>query len=276
MPEGPEIRRAADKIAKAVVNQPIVELFFAFERLKPYSDRLAQQRITAVQTKGKAILMRFDNQLSIYSHNQLYGVWMIRNAYSFPETNRQLRLAIHTEKKSALLYSASDIEVLTEHEVDEHPFLSKLGPDVLDADTTVEQVFDRLTDARFRRRQLSSLLLDQQFLCGLGNYLRTEVLYVAKLHPLQRPMDCSEESLWALAEGAIALSRQSYETGGITNDLQRALAMKAQGKRRREYRHYAFSRRYKPCYTCGTTILKDVAGGRRYYYCPACQPNPKG
>jgi endonuclease VIII len=276
MPEGPEIRRAADAIAKAVVHQPIVELFFAFERLKPYGDRLTQQCITAVQTKGKALLLRFDNQLSIYSHNQLYGVWMIRKAYSFPETNRQLRLAIHTEKKSALLYSASDIEVLTEHEIDEHPFLSKLGPDVLDATTTVQQIFDRLQDPKFRRRRLSSLLLDQHFLCGLGNYLRTEVLYVAKLHPLQRPMDCSEDALWKLAEGAIALSRQSYETGGITNDLERALAMKAQGKRRRDYRHYAFSRSHKPCYTCGTALLKDVAGGRRYYYCPACQPHPNG
>lgn len=276
MPEGPEIRRAADAIAKAVVHQPIVELFFAFERLKPYGDRLTQQCITAVQTKGKALLLRFDNQLSIYSHNQLYGVWMIRKAYSFPETNRQLRLAIHTEKKSALLYSASDIEVLTAHEIDEHPFLSKLGPDVLDATTTVQQIFDRLQNPKFRRRRLSSLLLDQHFLCGLGNYLRTEVLYVAKLHPFQRPMDCSEDALWKLAEGAIALSRQSYETGGITNDLERALDMKAQGKRRRDYRHYAFSRSHKPCYTCGTALLKDVAGGRRYYYCPACQPHPNG
>ncbi|MGB3514921.1 MAG: endonuclease VIII [Elainellaceae cyanobacterium] len=275
MPEGPEIRRAADAIAAAVVNQPIQDLFFAFDRLKPYAESLARQQITAVQTKGKAILLRFDHQLSIYSHNQLYGVWMIRRAYAFPDTKRQLRLAIHTAKKSALLYSASDIEVLTDHEIDHHPFLSKLGPDVLDANTTtIEQVSDRLLDAKFRRRRLGSLLLDQHFLCGLGNYLRSEVLFVAGLHPSHRPMDCPEDALYRLAEAAIALSRRSYETGGITNDLERAQHLKQQGHARRDYRHYVFARSGKPCYTCGTSIVKDMAGGRRYYACPTCQPVP--
>lgn len=273
MPEGPEIRRAADALGKAVVGKAIAEVFFAFDRLKPYAEPLAQQRIYAVQTRGKAILIRFDNHLSIYSHNQLYGVWMIRNAYAFPDTNRQLRLAIHTAQKSALLYSASDIEVLTEHEVDEHPFLSQLGPDVLDEAVTVAQVYDRLCQSQFRRRQLATLLLDQKCLCGLGNYLRSEVLFLAGLTPFHRPVDCAENALHRLAEAAIALSRQSYHTGGITNDLELALQLKQQGKRRRDYRHYVFGRSHQPCYTCGTSIQKDVAGGRRYYYCPTCQPH---
>jgi endonuclease VIII len=66
------------------------------------------------------MLIRFDNGYTIYSHIQLYGKWYIRN----PKTNRQLRLAIHNENKSALLYSASDIEVLRDEEVPGHPFVS--------------------------------------------------------------------------------------------------------------------------------------------------------
>lgn len=73
MPEGPEIRIAADNVAKAIVNQPIREIFFAFEHLKPYEEILSQQLITAVDTKGKGMLIRFTDGLSIYSHNQLYG-----------------------------------------------------------------------------------------------------------------------------------------------------------------------------------------------------------
>jgi endonuclease VIII len=117
MPEGPEIKRAADEIAKAIGHQVVSEVFFAFDHLKVYEPVLQGQTIVAVQSKGKALLIRFDNQLGIYSHNQLYGKWIIRKAYSYPETNRQLRLALHNRKKSALLYSASDIAVLTEAEV---------------------------------------------------------------------------------------------------------------------------------------------------------------
>ncbi len=115
MPEGPEIRIAADKIAKAIALKPITKIFFAFEHLKPYEEILAKQLVTTVDTKGKAMLIRFDNGLSIYSHNQLYGKWLICQANNYPQTKRQLRLAIHNEQKSALLYSASDIEVLDEN-----------------------------------------------------------------------------------------------------------------------------------------------------------------
>lgn len=272
MPEGPEIKRAVDQIAKAIANRTATSLFFAFEHLKPYEAILQGKDVISVQARGKAILIRFDNQLSIYSHNQLYGKWVIRPTHSYPPTNRQLRLAIHNEKKSALLYSASDIEVLDEIGIVYHPFLSKLGPDVLDESITVNEIIDRLTDPRFRRRSLAALLLDQQFLCGLGNYLRSEVLFVAKIPPTFRLMDCSASQIAQLAEAAIAVTVQSYQHNGITNDLAIAQRLKQQGKPRREYRHYVFGRQGKPCYRCGAAIVKDILSGRRLYYCPICQP----
>lgn len=271
MPEGPEIKRAADAIAKAIVQQPITDVFFAFDRLKPFESTLADSTIIAVEPRGKALLTRFDNQMNIYSHNQLYGKWMVRKAHSYPNTNRQLRLAIHTAKKSALLYSASDIEVLPDGDLWLHPFLSRIGPDVLHPDTTVEDVAQRFMDKSFYRRRLTTLLLDQHFLSGLGNYLRSEILFAANVHPSLRPVDCTVAQIEALAEMAIALPRQSYETGGITNDLGRVAELKAQGVTRSKYRHFVFSRAFKPCYQCGTKIVKDRTGGRRYYYCPICQ-----
>jgi endonuclease VIII len=272
MPEGPEIKRAADKIAKAIAHQPIESISFAFDSLKSYESVLAQAQVISVTPRGKALITRFSNQLSIYSHNQLYGVWYVRAAHSFPATNRQLRLAIHTAKKSALLYSASDILVLDDAELAAHPFLSKLGPDVLDLDTTAEMVCDRLLHKRFHRRGFPTLLLDQHFLSGLGNYLRSEILFVAGVHPTQRPVDCTSDQIEQLAAAAIALPRQSYATQGITNDLNIVAQLKAAGKPRRLYRHWVFSRAGQPCYRCDTPILKDTVGGRRVYYCPQCQP----
>jgi endonuclease VIII len=271
MPEGPEIKLAADRIAKAIVHQPITEVFFAFENLKSYESALCSEQVVSIRPRGKALLTRFSNGLSIYSHNQLYGVWYVRKAQSFPTTNRQLRLALHTSKKSALLYSASDILVLNDDEVAAHPFLNRLGPDILDDTVTIEEVLERLTDKRFMRRGFPTLLLDQSFLCGLGNYLRSEVLFLAGIYPTKRPIDCTSEQLQRLAAAAIEVPRQSYETKGITNDLTRALELKAQGKPRWFYRHWVFSRMNQPCYLCGDRIVKDEVGGRRVYFCPTCQ-----
>ncbi len=272
MPEGPEIRRAADKIAQAIAHRPVQEIFFAFEHLKGYERIFQGQTIVAVEPYGKALLTQFEDGQSIYSHNQLYGKWMIRKAYSYPSTNRQLRLAIHNDKKSALLYSASDIEVLAPEEIAAHPFLSKLGPDVVNPNTPLQRVVDQVKDKTYRRRRFAGLLLNQQFLSGLGNYLRSEILFVARIHPNKRPMDCTDSELSALGEAAVTVSRQSYETGGITNDPALATQLKQAGWKRWQYRHWVFSRAQQPCHICTTPILKETLAGRRLYYCPQCQP----
>ncbi len=272
MPEGPEIRLAADAIAGAIAGKPVQEIRFAFERLQPYETLLTGVTITAVTSRGKALLTQFANDYTIYSHNQLYGKWVVRDAYDFPDSNRQLRLAIHTADKSALLYSASDIEVIPTPELDAHPFLSRLGPDALDTAVTPQQVAARLRDSRFQRKQLTTLLLDQGFLAGLGNYLRSEICFVAGVHPSARPLDCTDDQLERLATAAVELTRQSYHTRGITNDLALAATLKAQGAGYRDYRWWVFGREERPCYVCGTPIVKQPLGGRRCYFCPVCQP----
>ncbi len=272
MPEGPEIRRAADKVHRAIAGNRAEDVFFAFEHLKPYEERLIGCTVTEVRPYGKALVTAFDNGLAVYSHNQLYGQWMVCKPNAVPATRRQLRFAIHTAERWALLYSASDIEVLTAEAVPHHPYIAKLGPDTLDSTVPPEAVQARTLGAKFCRRQFATLLLDQGFLGGIGNYLRSEILFVAGIHPSQRPVDCSPGQIATFSDAALALPRQSYRHSGITNDLALAAQLKAAGYRRRHYRHWVFGRQGQPCHRCGTIIEKLMIGGRRCYVCPVCQP----
>ena len=274
MPEGPEIRRAADDLEKALLPNPVLDIFFTFERLQEYEEMFRDAHVKRVDTKGKAMLIRFDNGYTIYSHNQLYGKWYIRKAYDYPKTNRQLRLAIHNENKSALLYSASDIEVMKDEEVDDYPFLIKAGPDVLSENTTVEDLFHRFNEKRFRNRKWTSLLLDQSFIAGIGNYLRSEILFVAGTSPFSKPMECTEEQLYKVAKATIDLQWRSYKNKGITNDLTLANQLKNDGAKHYEYRHWVFNRAGQPCRIDGTEIIKFRVAARRCYYCATCQKIP--
>jgi endonuclease-8 len=92
--------------------------------LRRFEKRLQGRRVTEVATRGKSIMTHFDNGLVIYSHNQLYGRWYVEKHGHYPETGRQLRLAIHNERYSALLFSASEIEGLKVSELHCHPFLA--------------------------------------------------------------------------------------------------------------------------------------------------------
>tara|TARA_Y100001968_G_scaffold208880_1_gene191978 strand:- start:293 stop:514 length:222 start_codon:yes stop_codon:yes gene_type:complete len=73
MPEGPEIRRACDKISKALVGNEIIESNFYYEQLQDKAEIVKNKNIKEITTRGKAMLIRFENDWTMYSHNQLYG-----------------------------------------------------------------------------------------------------------------------------------------------------------------------------------------------------------
>lgn len=271
MPEGPEIRLAADRVAAAVAGRRACSVFFAFDHLKRFEGALAGRRVDEVATRGKAMLTRFEGGLSVYSHNQLYGKWYVMAADRLPKTGRQLRFAVTGERRRALLYSASDIEVLDGEGERNHPFLSRLGPDVLSQGPELEGLADRFEDRRFRGRQLGALLLDQGFVAGLGNYLRAEILFEAKVHPRRRPADCSAVERRRLAEQTLMVTRRAYETRGVTLDPSLVAELQEAGKTRSAYRFWVYDRLGVPCRLCDTAVVAESVGGRKCFWCPRCQ-----
>ncbi len=271
MPEGPEIRRLADALQEQVAGRVIDRIYFGLPPLKKWQSRLTGATIKKIESRGKAMLTRLDNGLTIYSHNQLYGRWVFCDSNDYPETKRQLRLAISCQGKSALLYSASEIAVLDEVALSSHPFLSKLGPDVLNRSTTVERIIERLRSKKYNNRQLGSVLTDQSFIAGLGNYLRCEILFVCGLNARVRAKELADKKMHQLAESILTLSQQSYQTAGLTNRLSDAKKLIKQGATFEEARFYVFRREGLACYRCGTRIEKNSQAGQACFYCPKCQ-----
>lgn len=273
MPEGPEIRRAADRLNKILAGEPAREVVFLLPALETWGPELTGRVVVGVESRGKALLTTFDHGWSIYSHNQLFGRWDIKGPRAKPPvTKRQERLRIVTRKGVARLYSASDIAVLAPGEADTHPFLARLGPDVFSPGLTPEAIAARLTEPAFRRRRLEALLLDQGFLAGLGNYLRSEVLFLAGLAPERRPLELSDAEREWLGGAVLWAVQQSYATGGLTVPQARAAELKARGLPRWRYRHFVFNQPGQPCGLCGTLVARKRVGGRRLDTCPQCQP----
>ena len=272
MPEGPEIRRAADRVARVLVDQVIEEARLHLPGLPPLGDRLAGRTVTAVDTRGKAMLTQFDNGLTLYSHNQLYGRWYTTRRPRMPKTTRQLRVELHTATHSALLYSASEIEILTDAQLGRHPFLSQIGPDVLDRELAAEQLQERLTSPAFLRRRTGCLFLDQRFLAGIGNYLRSEILFIAGVHPARRPKDLAVRELDKLSSNAIRAARHSYRTGGVTVLPALERQLKKNGWSFEQRRFYVFGRDGERCHVCGGQIERLAVSGRKLYLCRTCQP----
>ncbi|MCL7939054.1 endonuclease VIII [Halomonas sp. ATCH28] len=272
MPEGPEIRRAADRVHRQLAGRRLDDAWFAFPDLAGQAASLIGREVIAVDSWGKALLTRFDDGRVLYSHNQLYGVWKLHAADREPDTGRSLRVRLVAQGRAASLYSASDVSLWEEGKLGEHPFLSRLGPDLLTHGVTVEQARARLIAPHFRGRGLGGLLLDQSLFAGIGNYLRSEILFFAGLHHAARPVALGETALGCLAASLLAVTRQAYDQAGVTNRADWAAADRARGASRRRWRFAVFEREGLPCHACGTPIVRGMVTSRRLYFCPRCQP----
>jgi len=273
MPEGPEIRRAADKVEAVLKDKTVERIKFGLQPLKKFSRALTGTKVLQLETRGKALLTHFDSGHTIYSHNQLYGVWRVVKRDKLPKTNRQLRLALHTDQHSALLYSASDISVWKTEKIEEHPFLQRIGPDILNPNLSWREIAERLKSKAFAGRALNSVYLDQAFLAGLGNYLRSEILFVAGIHPARKARELSKGEIGKLARITLDISQRSYASDGVTIPDHQYKALKKKGVSYGKARFFVFSRANQPCRVCKTKIQRSTANSRRIYTCAICQPN---
>jgi endonuclease-8 len=266
------VRREADGVGAAIQGRKTKSVFLGLERLKRYERELTGRKVTSVRACGKAMLIGFGNGLTLYSHNQLYGKWIVCGNERIPVSTRKLRVAIEANRQCALLYSASDIAVLSSEEIHRHPYLSTLGPDILNGRVSVKQIRSRLASPEYRGRSLAALFLDKSFLAGVGNYLRSEILFAAGVHPARRPQDLSAAKLSALANETRRTMLRAYRSRGITNDPDLVRELKSAGWSRDEYRFAVFERAGEHCFECGDIIVRQNRSGRRCYFCPACQP----
>jgi endonuclease-8 len=277
MPEGPEVRREAQAIAAALVGVPLVRLEYRVPRLAQRARKLRGAHVTSVTSHGKALLIRYSKRLTHYSHNQLYGKWRIGPVEQIGKLEarreRSIRVLLATATDAAVLLSATQIELLTDAELARQPYLSRLGPDVLDRSTTLATVKSRLRDPRFARRSLAALLLDQAFLAGLGNYLRSDILHATGLRHDAKPAALDATTIARLARNILALPRQSLRTEGATNDPALLRELEARGVTPGARRFRVYAREGLPCWFCGRRIRRVDIGGRGVYYCPACQPD---
>lgn len=139
--------------------------------------------------------------------------------------------------------------------------VGKLGPEPLVDDFTVEN-FQALFAKRSGR--LKPLLLNQEFIAGLGNIYADESCFIAHLDP-RRQVDTLNEAELTRLYHAI----RQVLNAGITHKGASFDAVYRGGEFQNHFQ--AYGRTHEPCYRCGTALIRIVLGGRSTHFCPECQ-----
>jgi len=270
MPEGPETKRMADSISKSLVGKDIVShKFYHKDLLRLNKDK--HFSVIHAFSQGKAVIIRLTNGLSIISHNQLYGKWTFHRPNTVVKTNRQLRIEFVTKTKVVRLWSATDIKLLKTEKETSHPYLNRIGPDILDDRINHISILERLNNKRFFKRRFSYILLDQSFISGLGNYLRSEILFFSNLNHELKSSELNENQLLKFSKAIKYVSVRAYKQKGKTIDFEIIRKTFGNADNFKKIKHMVFRRDGQPCFMCGSIIIKVIVASRRIFICPSCQ-----
>jgi formamidopyrimidine-DNA glycosylase len=303
MPEGPEVRRHAVALDKALAGRKITEIAARTRAAKAWlqenPDTLVGRRILRVQSHGKNLFGLIEGSYFFYSHLMMWGRWQILPAAELQAPDRRERARIVNETSAAILFSAPVFEIGSGDPYAANDYLSALGPDTLPYEGSFDTIefLRRLLLPENIERDIGVALLDQRIAAGIGNYLRAEILFHCRLDPFRKVGTLTAAELDCLAQSTAWIARQAFEQNGVTiSDEWRARmqnddSLVYPGKQRRETaaRHAVFRRTNLPCLVCGGPIrqlrqVTYVAGddedgsltsaiekSRIIYFCPRCQ-----
>jgi formamidopyrimidine-DNA glycosylase len=113
---------------------------------------------------------------------------------------------------------------------------------------------------------IKAKLLDQRAVAGVGNYLADEALHAAKIHPACRALTTRQAFRLIRALNGKVMS--SIEHGGVS---ERDYVHLDGGKGGYQKLLRCYGRNGKPCFNCGTVLIKILVAGRGSTFCPKCQ-----
>lgn len=201
MPEGPEASFIAhyiknkfkhkvlnniDILSGRYVNHGPPMNFVAFQKDLPL-------KCVDVQKKGKVIFIYFDKGWCLISKLGMSGWWYCPG--DEPDWKPVSKNAVLTFKEKQLLYSDfrnyGTISI-TQDSKDIEKELNKLAPDILSPSTTLKtfKTFQARLTPSVKQKLIEDVIIDQQvLLSGIGNYLKAEILYDARISPLRKVQD---------------------------------------------------------------------------------------
>ena len=261
MPEGDTVFRTAARLNQALAGEPLTTTDLRWPDLSTMDFRGVVT--SEVVSRGKNILQRLVNGVTIHSHLRMEGQWRIDatdrlNAWSL--NNPQIRAIVGTAAWTAVGTRLGDLHVVETG--DEGSLVGHLGPDVLGPDWDAAEATARV---HVTLTTIAAALLDQRNLAGVGTLYAAEALFLERVNPWTLASYLDEATVTAVVERAHTL----LDVG------RRHATQTTTGSQRRGETAWVHARSGLPCRRCGETLRVAMVGEapreRTMFYCPRCQ-----
>ncbi len=285
MPELPEVETLKRELAKALVGRQIKTLEITWPKiiqtlnLDEFVRQIIGKKILAIQRRAKILILEISGEKFLLIHLKMTGQLIYQPKIGSKEKliigghpedpTKYTRVIINFADGSQLRFN--DLRKFAWIRLVDKEGLEKLfdrhGPEPLDRKNFTLAHFEQIL-ARYSKRKIKTLLLDQTLIAGLGNIYVDESCFLAKILPDRLSGTLSKKERCNLYTAIIEVL---------------TLSIKKKGTSFRNYRRsggqpggfvphlYVYGRQGEPCKRCETKIIKTKLNGRGTHFCPRCQ-----
>jgi endonuclease-8 len=286
MPEGDSIFKAARTLQRALAGQTVTHFKTELVKVARIDDqmRILGRTIERVEAAGKHLLMTFSGDLVLRTHMRMNGSWHIyRPGERWQAPARDMRILIETAEWVAVAFRVHDAELVPAADLERRTPIGSLGPDLLSPSFDAEEALRRIRAVP--DQPIAEILLNQRALAGIGNVYKSEVLFLAGVHPITLAGSLDDDTLRAIIAIAHRLLHENVVERPPSTRFARSGqagpgmvthrgARRTTGRMKPEDRLWVYSRGGLPCRKCRTAIAFQKMGdeARVTYWCPTCQP----
>ena len=279
MPELPEVETIRRDLQGEVVGRKIKSVEVRNGRTvrrhpsaKQFRARLEGHTIKSVDRKGKYLLMALEDGQTLVVHLGMSG--QLQRAKSAKEPKAPHTHAVLTFTQGGRLRfvdprTFGELFVSAAPADGERPLpeLAHLGFDPLEDVLSWEKFWALLAS---HKSGLKALLMDQEFVAGIGNMYADEILFAAGLRYDRLSSSLSSQEVRRLYRAMVETLAEAVKRRGssLADEQYRDLFGEIGDY---QDQHQAYDREGQACRRCRATIVRVKSGGRSTYFCDHCQ-----
>lgn len=253
MPEGPEIIVLAEFI-KSIIQKSKITNIVSISKNK--TELPKKTKIIDIDTKGKLIWLKtkyFYIHILLKISGWIYQQNMKNTKYILVFDNNT-KIYVDDERRLCTI----NIVNYQEH----NNIINKLGTDICSKEFTLSNFQSAFNNYNIN---ICSFLMDQYIFCGIGNYIKNESLYLAKIDPLKKCNQLTNNNIDDLYKSIkfvyfSNLIEQLYDYDLKLNNKIKILSPK---NLELPYKFKVYKQEYDPN---GFKIFMKIIGGRNTYF----------
>ena len=284
MPELPEVEITKKTLQKYVQDQYITDVKIKNYNLrykinKNFRKNVIKKKIKKITRRSKYLIFHLSDKTFFIIHLGMTGRILVgkNNTLldtSFYSSNSSINKHNHLYfffKKYVMIYNDTRrfgfIKFYTEQELLKSSHFIHLGVEPLSKSLNFRYFKERIKGFK---KSIKNTLMDQSFICGLGNIYVNEALFISKISPGRMSFKIKDNEIILLIKSIKKILKKSIVFGGSTiKDFHNSEGKS--GQFQNFFKVYGKEGQGCPRSSCKGTIKRSTISSRATFFCTKCQ-----